>query len=46
MAQEAKTKSAAFDKATFLDGIDRDRRAEVEQLLAIFTEVTGWEPRL
>lgn len=47
MAKEAKTKSAAFDKAGFLAGVESDdRRAETERLLTIFAAETGWEPRL
>lgn len=47
MAVEAKTKSAALDRAGFLAGIpDPERRAEAERLLAIFGAETGWEPRL
>jgi len=44
---EAKTKSAAFDPATFLASVDSaDRQAEALQLLQIFAEVTGFPPRL
>jgi len=43
---DAKTKSAAFDREAWLAGVDPARRAEAERLLAIFAEVTGWEPRL
>ncbi|MFM7336384.1 MAG: DUF1801 domain-containing protein [Tabrizicola sp.] len=46
MAYEAKTKSAALDRATWLAGVDDKRRDEAERLLSIFSEVTGWEPRL
>lgn len=46
MEKEAKTKSARFDRAAFLSGVDQARRAEVERLLAIFAEETGFPPRL
>lgn len=46
MAKEAKTKSATLDRETWLAGVDPKRREETERLLAIFAEVTGWEPRL
>ena len=43
---EAKTQSAAFDRETWLAGVDPARREEAERLLALFGEVTGWEPRI
>lgn len=46
MAREAKTKSAALDRETWLTGVDPKRREEAGRLLTIFGEVTGWEPRL
>lgn len=46
MAKEAKTKSALFDRAAFLAGVDEARRGEAERLLAIFAEETGFPPRL
>ncbi len=46
MAKEAKTKSAPLDREAWLAAVDPKRRAEAERLLAIFGEVTGWEPRL
>ena len=46
MAKEQKTKSAALDRVEWLAGVDPARREEAERLLAIFAEVTGWEPRL
>ncbi len=46
MATEAKTKSAPLDRDVWLAGVDPGRRAEAERLLAVFGEVTGWEPRL
>lgn len=46
MATEAKTKSAPMDRDVWLAGVDPGRRAEAERLLAVFGEVTGWEPRL
>jgi Domain of unknown function (DU1801) len=46
MTQAAKTKSAAFDRAAFLAGVDPSRRAEAERLLVIFAEETGHPPRL
>jgi Domain of unknown function (DU1801) len=47
MAFEAKTKSAHLDRAAFLASVENpERREEAERLLAIFGEVTGWEPRL
>jgi Domain of unknown function (DU1801) len=46
MAKEAKTKSAPLNHAVWLAGVEPARRDEAERLLAIFTEVTGWEPRL
>jgi hypothetical protein len=45
MAQEAKTKSAPFDRDAFLAVVDVARRAEAERLLEIFTEETGFPPR-
>lgn len=46
MAYDAKTKSAALDREVWLAGVEEARRGEAERLLAIFAEVTGWEPRL
>ncbi len=47
MGTEAKTKSAPFDWAAFLAGIESDqRRAEADVLMGIFRRTTGWEPRL
>jgi Domain of unknown function (DU1801) len=47
MVYEAKTKSAPFDAAAFLDGIAGDgRRAEARRLLTVFGEETGYPPRL
>jgi hypothetical protein len=46
MAYEAKTKSAALDRALWLAGVEEKRRDEAARLLTIFGEVTGWEPRL
>lgn len=46
MANEAKTKSAALDRSVWLAGVEPKRQEEAERLLAIFGEVTGWEPRL
>ena len=46
MAKENKTRSAPFDRAAYLAGVDGKRQAEVGRLLAIFGEETGWEPRL
>jgi hypothetical protein len=46
MAYEAKTKSVALDRATWLAGVDDKRRGEAARLLDLFGEVTGWEPRL
>lgn len=46
MAKEAKTTSAALDRDVWLAGVLPARRDEAERLLAIFGEVTGWEPRL
>lgn len=43
---EQRTKSAALDRATWLAGVEPMRRGEAERLLALFGEVTGWEPRL
>lgn len=43
---EQKTKSAALDRAAWLAGVEPRRRDEAERLLALFGEVTGWEPRL
>ncbi len=44
---DAKTVSAPFDRAGFLDGIaDPLRREEADRLLTIFAEVTGYPPRL
>jgi hypothetical protein len=46
MTKDAKTKSAPLDRVAWLASIDSKRRAEAERLLAIFGEITGWEPRL
>jgi Domain of unknown function (DU1801) len=46
MATEAKTKSAALDRKAWAAGVDLARQAEAERLLVLFSEVTGWEPRL
>jgi hypothetical protein len=46
MAKDAKTKSAPLDRAVWLAGVEPARSGEAERLLAIFAEVTGWEPRL
>jgi Domain of unknown function (DU1801) len=46
MAYEAKTKSAPLDREVWLAGVEPLRRDEAERLLALFAEVTGWEPRL
>ena len=43
---EAKTKSAPLDRGAWLGGVEPAQREEAERLLAIFAEVTGWEPRL
>ena len=43
---EAKTQSAAFDRETWLAGVDPARREEAERLLELFGKVTGWEPRI
>jgi hypothetical protein len=46
MAKEQKTKSAPLDQEAWLAGVEPGRREEAVRLLAIFAEVTGWEPRL
>lgn len=46
MAYDAKTQSAALDREVWLAGVQDTRRDEAEQLLALFAEATGWEPRL
>lgn len=46
MTRDAKTKSVPLDRETWLPSVDANRRDEAERLLAIFGEVTGWEPRL
>lgn len=46
MAYDARTKSAALDREVWLAGVEDKRREEAARLLAIFGEVTGWEPRL
>lgn len=46
MAYNAKTKSMALDREVWLAGVEDKRRDEARRLLTIFTEVTGWEPRL
>jgi hypothetical protein len=46
MPYEAKTNSRTLDRATWLRAVDAERQAEAEQLLALFAETTGWEPRL
>ena len=43
---ELKTKSAPLDRETWLAGVEPARREEAGRLLALFGEVTGWEPRL
>lgn len=43
---EATTKSAPLDRGAWLEGVEPARREEAERLLALFGEVTGWEPRL
>jgi hypothetical protein len=46
MAKAVKTKSAALDRDAWLAGVDTARRQEAGQLLTLFAETTGWEPRL
>ena len=47
MAYEAKTRREAEGIASFLDHVDPpQRQAEARRLVAIFSEVTGYEPRL
>ncbi|MCX7287661.1 MAG: hypothetical protein NTW20_08895 [Rhodobacterales bacterium] len=46
MAKDAKTKPAPLDRVTWLAATNEARRAEAERLLGLFTDVTGWEPRL
>lgn len=46
MAKEQKTKSEPLNREAWLEGVEPARREEAERLLAIFAEVTGWEPRL
>ena len=46
MAAEAKTTSAALDRAAWLEAVDPARRAEAARLLDLFAGATGWEPRL
>jgi hypothetical protein len=43
---ELKTKSSPLDRETWLAGVEPARREEAGRLLALFGEVTGWEPRL
>lgn len=43
---ELKTKTAPLDRETWLAGVEPARREEAGRLLALFSEVTGWEPRL
>ncbi len=43
---EAKTTSAPLDAAAWLAGVEAARRDEAQRLLALFSSVTGWEPRL
>lgn len=43
---ELKTKSVPLDRETWLAGVEPARREEAGRLLALFGEVTGWEPRL
>jgi hypothetical protein len=43
---ELKAKSAPLDRETWLAGVEPARREEAGRLLALFGEVTGWEPRL
>jgi hypothetical protein len=45
MAYEAKTKSRPFRQEDWLATVDPARRDEARQLLALFSGVTGWEPR-
>jgi Domain of unknown function (DU1801) len=46
MAGVQKTKSAPLDREDWLAGVEPSRRDEAAQLLTLFAEVTGWEPRL
>lgn len=46
MAREAKTKSAPLDVEAWLAGVDPARQDEAEELLGLFAEATGFEPRL
>lgn len=46
MTREAKTKSAELDVSAWLAGVEATRRDEAQSLLALFSGVTGWEPRL
>lgn len=46
MAKDQKTTSAPLDRQAWLASVDDARRSEAERLLAIFSEETGWEPRL
>ncbi|MBN8630921.1 MAG: DUF1801 domain-containing protein [Rhodobacterales bacterium] len=46
MAKEVKTTSAPLDRDAWLAGVDPKRRDEAARLLDLFTEATGWEPRL
>jgi hypothetical protein len=46
MAEAAKTKSTVLDRDLWLAGVEAARRQEAGELLTLFGEVTGWEPRL
>lgn len=45
MAQDAEQKGGPMNPVVWLAGVAPERRDEAERLLAIFGEVTGWEPR-
>jgi hypothetical protein len=44
MAANAKTRPGSMTVAEYLAGLEPDRRAEAERLIAIFSDVTGYAP--
>ncbi|RYD17139.1 MAG: DUF1801 domain-containing protein, partial [Verrucomicrobiaceae bacterium] len=45
MTQDAEQASGSLDPEIWLAGVEPKRRDDAARLLAIFGEVTGWEPR-
>jgi Domain of unknown function (DU1801) len=46
MSAEQKTKSVPLERETWLATVDPARRVEAQDLLEVFAEATGFEPRL